>query len=295
MNKMSPSHSSAGVPCRTRRLVRHVSAGRACRVGLTFIRFVSVLVCLCACAFALLWVLSMRANALPLGDSTANGMQIDTSRLGAHGAASRPSSIWIVVVPVAAALAGACLFRVAQRRAAQKAKNAADKRRIHCELAQPASRTSSNAPFAVESRSAQSKADHAEPQALVPSNVAVEGDIAGNVSFEPFEARYLQALSEEGIDLQTFLAGWRHAMDEDLAHLSALRRDGELDRLRGVLHRLSGAVGLVGACSLMEALRHTSVAPPAHNVSSIDALTMRMRTLVMQLETAAHAYRSTPQ
>lgn len=292
MNKMSPSHSSAGVHCRTRCLVRHVSAGHACRVGLTSIRFASVLGCLCA--FALLWVLSMRANALPLGDSTANAVQIDISRPGAHGAAGQQSWILMLVAPVVATLAGACLFLVAQRRAAQKAKKAALKRSTHCELAAPGGRTSLSAPFAVESWSERSRLAHANPQAPVPSNAPIGEDLSGNASFEPFEARYLQSLSEEGIDLQAFLAGWRRAMDEDLAHLNALRRDGEFDRLRSVLHRLSGAVGLVGACSLMEALRHTSAAPPAHNASSIDVLTTRVRTLIMQLETAAHAYRSTP-
>ncbi len=292
MNKISPSHSSAGVHCRTRCLVRHVSAGHACPVGLTSIRLASVLGCFCA--FALLWALSMRANALPLSDSRANAVQIDISRPGAHGAAGQQSWILMLVAPVVAALAGACLFRIAQRRAAQKAKNAAHKRSTHRELAAPRGRASLSASFAVESWCEESRSAYAGPQAQVPSTGEVEADIAGNASFEPFEARYLQALSEEGIDLQTFLAGWRDAMDEDLAHLNALRRDGEFDRLRGVLHRLSGAVGLVGACSLMEALRHTSAAPPAHNAGSIDVLTTRVRTLVMQLDTAAHTYRSTP-
>lgn len=298
MNKLSPSHPFARVHCRTRCLVCHVSAGHACRVGLTSIRLASVLGCLCA--FALLWMLSMHANALPLGDSTANAVQIDTLRHGAHGVhgvhgvASQPSRILMLAAPIVVALAGACLFRIAQRRAAQQAKNAARQLRTHRRLAAPSDRARLTAPFAADAWSEQSGLARADPQAPGSFNAAVGEDLSGNASFEPFEARYLYALSEEGIDLQAFLAGWRHAMDEDLAHLSALRRDGEFDRLRGVLHRLSGAVGLVGACSLMEALRHTSAAPPACSASSIDVLTTRVRTLVMQLDTAAIAHRSTP-
>nr|WKF59949.1 hypothetical protein HUO10_004460 [Paraburkholderia busanensis] len=112
-------------------------------------------------------------------------------------------------------------------------------------------------------------------------------------SFESLEPRYLEALAEEGIDLDTFLVNWRHAMEDDIAQLSALCRDGETERLRGLLHRLSGAVGLVGACSLMEALRYFSANPYAHDHGAIDMLTARARTLIMQLETTPPALGNT--
>ncbi|WP_146120314.1 hypothetical protein [Paraburkholderia sp. BL21I4N1] len=221
-------------------------------------------------------------------------MQIDTIRYGVHDVASQRSWILMLAALIVAALAGAGLFRLAQRRTAQQANNATRQLRTPRQLATPGHRASLTAPFTVESWSEQSGLAHADPQTPGYFNAAVGEDLSGNTSFEPFEARYLHALSEEGIDLQAFLAGWRRAMNEDLAHLSALRRDGDSDRLRSVLHRLSGAVGLVGACSLMEALRHTSAAPPAYNASSIDVLTTRVRTLVMQLDTMAVAHRSTP-
>ncbi|CAB3701020.1 hypothetical protein [Paraburkholderia rhynchosiae] len=109
--------------------------------------------------------------------------------------------------------------------------------------------------------------------------------------FEPFERRYLDALAEEGIDLDAFLDGWCRAMHDDLGRLCDLRRKGELARLPGLLHRLSGAVGLVGAQSLMEALRHASLLLPEHNAASIDALTARTRTLIAQLEARRDAHR----
>jgi hypothetical protein len=118
------------------------------------------------------------------------------------------------------------------------------------------------------------------------NNIRLPGSSATSV--EPFERRYLDALSEEGIDLPVFLASWRRAMADDLARLSALCHEDDPDRLRGVLHRLSGAVGLVGACSLMDALRLASallympksVIP---NSVAINALIERAENLVMQI------------
>lgn len=116
-----------------------------------------------------------------------------------------------------------------------------------------------------------------------------------SASFEPFESRYLDALSEEGVDLRAFLSDWRQAMNDDLERLSALLRDGDSADFHSVLHRLSGAVGLVGARSLMEALRHASTSSLEHDTCSIEALTARARTLVTQLEATSRAYRSTSQ
>ena len=121
------------------------------------------------------------------------------------------------------------------------------------------------------------------------STAAPLSDPSVTTSFEPFEHRYLDALSEEGIDLHAFLASWRRAMDDDLERLSALRAQGDVDRLHDVLHRLSGAAGLVGAHSLMAALQRASTLPLEHETSSIDALTERTRTLMTQLETVPHA------
>ncbi|MGF6572240.1 signal transduction histidine kinase [Paraburkholderia sp. GAS333] len=112
-------------------------------------------------------------------------------------------------------------------------------------------------------------------------------------SYEPFDHRFLDSLSEEGVNLSIFLDGWRRAMADDVARLGVLWRQGEPDHLRSVLHRLSGAVGLVGARSLMEALRRASVSPLEQSTISIESLIERARNLAMQLEARPAAPGST--
>ncbi|CAD6561841.1 hypothetical protein LMG28727_07567 [Paraburkholderia kirstenboschensis] len=116
-------------------------------------------------------------------------------------------------------------------------------------------------------------------------------------SFEPFELRYLDALAQEGIDLDAFLNGWCRAMRDDLDRLQHLRCELESAQfsaqLPALLHRVSGAVGLVGAQHLMQALRHASTSPSERNAVAIDALIARSRTLIAQLEAAPYPYRST--
>jgi len=127
------------------------------------------------------------------------------------------------------------------------------------------------------------------------SSAVQSSDSLSSGPFEPFEIRYLDALSEEGVNLDVFLDNWRQAMNDDLARLDALPREGDFDRFHRVLHRLSGAVALVGAHSLMEALRCASLSPPELDAELIDALTARARSLVTQLEAASRAFRSRSQ
>ncbi|WP_116122677.1 hypothetical protein [Paraburkholderia sp. BL6669N2] len=127
------------------------------------------------------------------------------------------------------------------------------------------------------------------------ARVAQSSDSSSSVPFEPFETRFLDALSEEGVDLNAFINHWRQAMNDDLARLDALPRDGDFDHFHSVLHRLSGAVALVGAHSLMDALQRASLSPPEQGAGAIDALTARARTLVAQLEATSRAFRSSSQ
>jgi hypothetical protein len=62
--------------------------------------------------------------------------------------------------------------------------------------------------------------------------------------------------------------------------------------VRGLLHRLSGAVGLVGARGLMEALRRASVAPLDHYTGLIEALIAPARSLAKELESTPVAHRN---
>jgi hypothetical protein len=152
-----------------------------------------------------------------------------------------------------------------------------------------------NAPFVIEQLELSAQTGTGNAQAVPFSSTAQPRDTAASASFEPFESRYLDALSEEGVDVRAFFNNWRQAMNDDLERLGALLHEGDFDHLHSVLHRLSGAVGLVGAGSLMEALRRASLSPLAHNAGSIDALMARARSLITQLEATSRAYRSASQ
>jgi hypothetical protein len=158
-------------------------------------------------------------------------------------------------------------------------------------------RASFNAPFKVEQWAPLSRREPGDTPPRLPRIVTESREAsasAPSVPCEPFEPRYLNALSDEGVDLSTFLDGWRRAMDDDLALLTILQhRPRHPDRQRALLHRLSGAAGLVGALGLMEALRHASVAPPEQSAGSIDALIERTRNLVKQFEAPPPTHRTT--
>lgn len=154
-------------------------------------------------------------------------------------------------------------------------------------------RASFHAPFAVEQLRPSSGSACGNAPAPPCPGAAQPGDVSAGAAFEPFELRYLHALSNEGVDLHVFLDNWRQAMRDDLERLTVLRREGGDDHLHGVLHRLSGAVGLVGACHLMEALRRASVAPLEQKDNSLDMLMERARILITQLEIAVNATGST--
>lgn len=131
-------------------------------------------------------------------------------------------------------------------------------------------------------------------EAEMPQPVFVTQPVEASESalLEPFERSYLNALSEEGIDLHAFLHGWRRSMDDDLARLYTGHDQRDIDGLRALLHRLSGAVGLVGARSLMEALQGANASQLVHDAGSIDVLVRRAKTLMMQLDITIDPHRS---
>jgi signal transduction histidine kinase len=154
-----------------------------------------------------------------------------------------------------------------------------------------ATRASFSAPFSVEQWGPSTEST-SSAQASLFTIAAQSQDAAPSTSSEPFERRYLDALSEEGINLHTFLSAWRRSMTDDLERLSGLHHQHDIDGLHSLLHSLSGAVGLVGARSLMEALQRASTAPE-HETRAIDSLIERCKTLVTQLDTAIDPHRST--
>lgn len=154
------------------------------------------------------------------------------------------------------------------------------------------SRASFSAPVTVDQwRSAAGPASHA--QAPLFAEVAQSQEAAESALREPFERRYLDALSEEGINIHTFLGGWRHSMDDDLKRLSDVSHNRDRDGQSTLLHRLSGAVGLVGAHSLMDALQRASATSQELETGAIDVLAGRARTLITQLDAEIAPYGST--
>jgi hypothetical protein len=107
-----------------------------------------------------------------------------------------------------------------------------------------------------------------------------------SASPEPFERRHLRVLSEEGIDLRAFLRGWRASMNDDLMKLRRCCEQRDVAGLRASLHRLSGAVAMVGARSLMEALQDASVTVSASESDTVQVLVERANALMRQLDEA---------
>jgi hypothetical protein len=165
-------------------------------------------------------------------------------------------------IEVVAALIGTCLLLAALRRGTGESQAIANERACRCQSTEATGRTGTT--------------NHTQSTHRTDS--------------EPFEQSYLDALSGEGIDLAAFLIGWRDAMNDDLHALaSALHCQRDPVHVRGLLHRLSGAVGLVGARALTEALRRASASPLDHDMGSIQTLIDRARNLVEQLDTAPGA------
>ncbi|WP_027214456.1 Hpt domain-containing protein [Burkholderia sp. WSM2232] len=156
----------------------------------------------------------------------------------------------------------------------------------------PATHGGSPAQLVMPAAGHDSAAAHANP---APSDTH-EGDHRSDKAAEPssalFDRDYLNALVEEGINLNAFLDGWSQAMRDDLNHLVESQREGDLQHFRHLLHRLGGALGLVGAHGLIEALRVVRTASGAQDCASIDTLAARIRTLIEQLETVRDEYRS---
>jgi HPt (histidine-containing phosphotransfer) domain-containing protein len=149
-----------------------------------------------------------------------------------------------------------------------------------------------SAPFAIEHSyplAAQTGSEGQAPHRATAGEPA-QSPVASSV--ETFDPGYLDALLNEGIDLHTFVRGWRQSMLGDLERMRALSDQNDVSGLCASLHRLSGAVGLVGAHSLMEALRHASAAQPEPEARAIEALAKRIESLITQLDKAIEPHRN---
>ncbi|GAB2915806.1 hypothetical protein GCM10027093_62850 [Paraburkholderia jirisanensis] len=112
---------------------------------------------------------------------------------------------------------------------------------------------------------------------------------ANAVHVELIERSHLDALSARGIDVDDMLRSWQRTMHEDLALLDERIEHGDTAGVRATLHRLSGAVGLVGAKDLMAALRDASAMQRAPDTHLLDELATRTRSLIAQLDATAES------
>jgi CheY-like chemotaxis protein len=129
---------------------------------------------------------------------------------------------------------------------------------------------------------AHAEPSHAEPPHAEPPHAGPP--CAAPPHEEPLDPQHLDALAGQGVDVREVLNGWQQAMQDDLARLHACRERREREAQRALLHRLSGAVGLVGATGLMDALRQASVTQPEPSAVLFDSLVARMRALIAQLQ-----------
>lgn len=149
-----------------------------------------------------------------------------------------------------------------------------------------------SAPFAIEHSCSQAQQTRAAGQASHQATAGEPEQTSVASSVETFDRSYLDALSNEGIDLRTFVRSWRQSMVGDLKRMRALIDQNDIIGLRASLHRLSGAVGLVGARSLMEALGLASAAHPEPEARAINALAGRIESLITQLDKAIEPHRN---
>jgi len=100
---------------------------------------------------------------------------------------------------------------------------------------------------------------------------------------EHFDFTSLDALAEEGVDIDSLLHDWHQSMEKDLAHLGHCRAAQDASGISATLHKLAGAFGIVGSRGLMEALQRASVAHPPVDQALLDGLIDRMRTQIVDL------------
>ena len=149
-----------------------------------------------------------------------------------------------------------------------------------------------SAPFTTEHPQALNASDRVNRQTTLQTIVEEPPEGSPVPLAEPFDRNYLDALLNEGIDLRTFIYGWRRSVDDDLQKMRGRRTGCDTDGMRTLLHRLSGAVGLVGAHSLMDALRRASAIHPESAGRMFDELEKRIAALMMQLDHVIEPHRS---
>ncbi|ACC73449.1 response regulator [Paraburkholderia phymatum] len=100
---------------------------------------------------------------------------------------------------------------------------------------------------------------------------------------EKYDFTALDSLAAQGVHVDGLLQDWQQTMEADLDHLAQQRASGDVQGSRRALHRLAGAVGIVGNHGLMHALQRTSTAPEGLDDTLLDGLVERIRTQMNDL------------
>ncbi|WP_343657237.1 response regulator [Paraburkholderia caribensis] len=101
---------------------------------------------------------------------------------------------------------------------------------------------------------------------------------------ERYDFTVLDSLAAQGVDVGGLLRDWQQSMESDLTHLVERRAAGDEQGVRGMLHKLAGALGVVGNRGLMSALQRASDAREPVDSVLFDGLVARMRTQMAELD-----------
>jgi CheY-like chemotaxis protein len=107
---------------------------------------------------------------------------------------------------------------------------------------------------------------------------------AGAARLESHDFTTLDSLAEQGVDVDSLLCDWQRSMQSDLADLQQRRDAGDDDGTRRALHKLAGAVGIVGNRGLMNALQRASAAHDGVDTALLDGLVARMHAQMSELD-----------
>jgi CheY-like chemotaxis protein len=93
---------------------------------------------------------------------------------------------------------------------------------------------------------------------------------------EQYDFTALDSLAAQGVDIDALLRDWQQSMRDDLDHLDHCRTSGDEQGTRRALHKLAGAVGIVGNRGLMNALQRASAAREPVDAALLDGLVERI-------------------
>ncbi|MBN3752476.1 response regulator [Paraburkholderia sp. Tr-20389] len=112
------------------------------------------------------------------------------------------------------------------------------------------------------------------------------------IHLETYDFTALDSLAAQGVDIDGLLRDWQQSMENDLDHLAERRASGDAPGTRRALHKLAGAVGIVGNQGLMHALQRMSSAPERDDDALLDGLVERIRAQMNDLASRGSRWQS---